>query len=67
LNSSFISAPITGSTIPTIEDGSDGLRKYLSGIAANYPNAQSKILRVFADGEHVILPCPPRTDTGNAR
>ncbi len=31
------------------------MRKYLSWIAANYPNAQSKILRVFADGDHVIL------------
>lgn len=40
---------------PLIEDGMDGLRKFVAWIAANQPDAGCEIKRVFADGDHVIL------------
>jgi predicted SnoaL-like aldol condensation-catalyzing enzyme len=40
---------------PTIEDGVEGLRKYLRWIQETHPYARSKILRVYADGDFVIL------------
>jgi predicted SnoaL-like aldol condensation-catalyzing enzyme len=40
---------------PTIEDGVEGLRKYLRWIQETHPYARSQILRVYADGNFVIL------------
>ena len=35
---------------PLIEDGMDGLRKFVARILANHPDAHGEIKRVFADG-----------------
>jgi predicted SnoaL-like aldol condensation-catalyzing enzyme len=40
---------------PLIEDGMDGVRKFVAWIVANHPDARGDIKRVFADGDHVIL------------
>jgi predicted SnoaL-like aldol condensation-catalyzing enzyme len=40
---------------PLIEDGMEGLRKFVSAMKANRPNAHGEIERVFADGDYVIL------------
>jgi predicted SnoaL-like aldol condensation-catalyzing enzyme len=40
---------------PLIEDGMDGLRKFVSWIASTRPDARYEIKRVFADGDYVIL------------
>ena len=38
-----------------IEDGTEGLRKFVAWIRANRPGAHGEIKRVFADGDYVIL------------
>jgi predicted SnoaL-like aldol condensation-catalyzing enzyme len=40
---------------PLIEDGMEGLRKFVAWILANRPDAHGEIKRVFADGDYVIL------------
>jgi predicted SnoaL-like aldol condensation-catalyzing enzyme len=40
---------------PLIEDGMEGLRKFVAWILANHPDAHGEIKRVFADGDYVIL------------
>jgi predicted SnoaL-like aldol condensation-catalyzing enzyme len=40
---------------PLIEDGMEGLRKFVGGVASNRPDAHYQISRVFADGDHAIL------------
>ena len=40
---------------PLIEDGMEGLRKFVGWIASNYQDARYEIKRVFADGDHVIV------------
>jgi predicted SnoaL-like aldol condensation-catalyzing enzyme len=40
---------------PLIEDGMEGLRKFVAWIRANHPDAHGEIKRVFADGDYVIL------------
>jgi len=40
---------------PLIEDGMEGLRKFVASIMANHPDAHGEIKRVFADGDYVIL------------
>ena len=40
---------------PLIEDGMEGVRKFVAWIVANHPDARCEIKRVFADGDHVIL------------
>lgn len=40
---------------PTIEDGVEGLKKYLRWTKETHPQSRSQILRVYADGEFVIL------------
>ena len=40
---------------PLIEDGMDGLRKFVASLLANHPQAHGEIKRVFADGDYVIL------------
>jgi predicted SnoaL-like aldol condensation-catalyzing enzyme len=52
-------APHVGATYrqhnPLIEDGYAGLRKYLDWIGANFPKSHNEILRVFAEGDYVVL------------
>jgi predicted SnoaL-like aldol condensation-catalyzing enzyme len=40
---------------PLVEDGKEGVRKFVAWIGANRPNARGEIKRVFAEGEFVIL------------
>ncbi len=40
---------------PLIEDGMEGLRKFVAWIRVNHPDAHGEIKRVFADGDYVIL------------
>ena len=40
---------------PRVEDGMEGVRKFVAWIMANHPDARCDIKRVFADGDHVIL------------
>ena len=40
---------------PLIEDGMEGLRKFVAQIVADRPDAHGEIKRVFADGDYVIL------------
>jgi predicted SnoaL-like aldol condensation-catalyzing enzyme len=40
---------------PLIEDGMEGVKKFVAWIIANHPNARGEIKRIFADGDHVIL------------
>jgi predicted SnoaL-like aldol condensation-catalyzing enzyme len=40
---------------PLIEDGMEGVKKFITWIMSNHPDARGEIKRVFADGDHVIL------------
>jgi predicted SnoaL-like aldol condensation-catalyzing enzyme len=40
---------------PLVADEYPGLRKYLAWIQENFPQSHSKILRVFADDDYVLL------------
>jgi predicted SnoaL-like aldol condensation-catalyzing enzyme len=40
---------------PLVADEYAGLREYLAWIQENFPESHSKILRVFADGDYVLL------------
>ena len=40
---------------PLIEDGMEGLRKFVAWLLANRPGAHGEIRRVFTDGDYVIL------------
>jgi predicted SnoaL-like aldol condensation-catalyzing enzyme len=40
---------------PLIEDGRDGLRKFVAWMRANRPDAHGEIKRAFSDGDYVIL------------
>jgi predicted SnoaL-like aldol condensation-catalyzing enzyme len=40
-----------------IEDGMEGLRKFVTWMTSNHPDARHEIKRVFADGDYVILHC----------
>jgi predicted SnoaL-like aldol condensation-catalyzing enzyme len=40
---------------PLIEDGKEGLRKFVAWMRANRADAHGEIKRVFADGDYVIL------------
>lgn len=40
---------------PLIEDGMQGVKKFVAWIISNHPGAHGDIKRVFADGDHVIL------------
>ncbi len=52
---------------PLIEDGMEGLRKFVAWILANRPGAHGEIKRVFADGDYVILHSHWRGLSDNAR
>jgi predicted SnoaL-like aldol condensation-catalyzing enzyme len=40
---------------PLVEDGEEGVRKFVAWIGSNHPNAHGVVKRVFADGDFVIL------------
>jgi predicted SnoaL-like aldol condensation-catalyzing enzyme len=40
---------------PLIENGMEGVKKFVSWVMANHPDARCEIKRVFADGDYVIL------------
>jgi predicted SnoaL-like aldol condensation-catalyzing enzyme len=40
---------------PLIEDGMEGLHKFVGLLKANRPGAHGEIKRVFGDGDYVIL------------
>ncbi len=40
---------------PLVEDGFEGMGKFVDWIRANYPEARTELKRVFADGDFVIL------------
>jgi predicted SnoaL-like aldol condensation-catalyzing enzyme len=40
---------------PLIEDGMEGVKKFVTWIMSNHPDARGEIKCVFADGDHVIL------------
>jgi predicted SnoaL-like aldol condensation-catalyzing enzyme len=40
---------------PLVADDYSGLRKYLAWIQENFPKSHSEILRVFVDGDYVLL------------
>ena len=40
---------------PLIEDGMEGVRKFVAWIVASHPDARGEIKRVFADGDYVVL------------
>jgi len=40
---------------PMAEDGPEGLRKFLETAIQEYPHAETRILKVFAEGDHVIM------------
>jgi predicted SnoaL-like aldol condensation-catalyzing enzyme len=40
---------------PLIEDGMEGVRKFVAWIRSTHPDAHGEIKRVFADGDFVIL------------
>ena len=40
---------------PLIEDGMEGLKKFVTWIMSNHPDARGEIKRIFADGDYVIL------------
>ena len=40
---------------PLVEDGKEGVRKFVAWIGDNHPTARGEIKRVFAEGEFVIL------------
>lgn len=40
---------------PLIEDCMEGVKKFVTWIMSNHPDARGEMKRVFADGDHVIL------------
>ena len=42
---------------PLIEDGMEGLRKFVTWMTSKHPDARYEIKRVFADGDYVIFHC----------
>jgi predicted SnoaL-like aldol condensation-catalyzing enzyme len=40
---------------PLVEDGMEGLKKFVGVIKSTHPDAGGEIKRVFADGDHVIV------------
>jgi len=42
---------------PVIEDGQQGVTKFISWLRANHPNSHTEIKHAFSDGDMVILHC----------
>jgi predicted SnoaL-like aldol condensation-catalyzing enzyme len=40
---------------PLVKDYPEGLREFIEFLKTNHPNARSEIVRMFADGDYVIL------------
>ena len=40
---------------PLIEDGMEGVKKFVAWVMANHPDARCEIKRVFVDGDYVVL------------
>jgi len=40
---------------PLIEDGMEGVRKFVAWIRKNHPGARGEVKNIFADGDYVIL------------
>jgi predicted SnoaL-like aldol condensation-catalyzing enzyme len=40
---------------PLVKDYPEGLKEFINFLKTNYPEAKSEILRIFADGDYVIL------------
>ncbi len=40
---------------PLVEDYPEGLGKFIGWLKTNHPEAKSEILKIFADGDYVIL------------
>jgi len=40
---------------PLVEDGKEGVRKFVAWIGANRPTARGEVKRVFAEGDFVVL------------
>jgi len=40
---------------PLVKDYPEGLKEFIEFLKTNHPNARSEILRIFADGDYVIL------------
>jgi len=40
---------------PLMEDGMEGVKKFVTWIMSNHPDARGEIKHVFADGDYVIL------------
>lgn len=38
-----------------IPDGKDGFRQFFEGFKKRYPNSHSEIVRIFAEGDYVVL------------
>lgn len=40
---------------PLVADGAEGFKQFIQYLQKNFPQSQSKIIKVFADGDFVIL------------
>jgi predicted SnoaL-like aldol condensation-catalyzing enzyme len=40
---------------PLVEDGPEGLRRFIAGLRTDYPEARSEVIRVIAEGDLVVL------------
>jgi predicted SnoaL-like aldol condensation-catalyzing enzyme len=40
---------------PLIEDGMEGVRKFVAWIRSHHPDARGEVKHLFGDGDHVIL------------
>jgi predicted SnoaL-like aldol condensation-catalyzing enzyme len=40
---------------PLVEDGPDGLGRFIAGLKMGYPEARSEVIRVVAEGDLVVL------------
>jgi predicted SnoaL-like aldol condensation-catalyzing enzyme len=51
---------------PVIEDGREGVTKFIGWLHSNYPNSCMEIRRAFSDGDMVILHCHCIQSPGDA-
>ena len=53
--SGFTLVPHIASTIRWWKTAIEGVKKFVTWIMSNHPDARGEIKRIFADGDHVIL------------